>query len=171
LYDGLSSHDRHLRFFSAYHPPREFLASWAGIAERGGCCLVAVRSAPGGPGSVVADAGYLALPNGNGELAVTVARGERGGLGGVLVDALLDAAATRGVAALEAEVLLENEAMLRLVRARGAREVGRDGSYSVRMSLPSRPGVRESAARRPGRHSLDVRSASGRGASPVLRIG
>jgi hypothetical protein len=63
---------------------------------------------------LVAEAGYVRLANGNGELAITVARDRRGWLGPFLLDLLIDEAAARGVPNLEADVLTENKAMLAL---------------------------------------------------------
>jgi hypothetical protein len=168
LYEALSAHDRHLRFFSAYQPTRAFLTSWATIAERGGCCLIAERQVPGEPRRVVADAGYLALPGARGELAVTVAAGERGGLGRTMFDALLAAAAARGVSALEAEILCENEAMLRLVRSRGAVEIDRDERYSVRVALPTGGGAPgDGTGVSPGRDGLGLLWLRSNGWAPV----
>ena len=123
LYQGLSIDDRYCRFFSAYRPTDRFITQLARIAERGGYGLVAVAGpAPGpvgGAGRIVADASYVLLPDGDGEFAITVAREWRGWLGPWLLDALVEAAAARGVPNLRADILRENRPMLALVRARG----------------------------------------------------
>ena len=117
LYAGLSSDDLHLRFFSTFHPHRDFFERLVGLPSEGGCCLVAVVDDPGP--RLVAEAEYFLLPNGNGELAMTVAPDWRGWLGPYLLDALLEAAAARGVPNLEAEVLVENRRMLAVIRRHG----------------------------------------------------
>jgi hypothetical protein len=119
LFESLSGEDRFRRFFSGFHPRRDFVESWARLAERGGFGIVAVVS--GGNGErLVGEAGYTAAPDGRAELAVTVAEDWRGWLGPYLIDVLVGVAAARGVTALEAEVLLENRPMNALLRRRGA---------------------------------------------------
>ena len=110
LYDGLTEDDLHRRFFSVFHPGRAFLERWARLRERGGAGLVAIVSDPTDPAAeqLVADAGFLPVPDGNAELAMTVADGWRGWLGPYLLDALVEQAAAAGVRSLEAEVLATN---------------------------------------------------------------
>jgi hypothetical protein len=79
---------------------------------------------------LVAEAGYVRLPNGNGEFAITVARDRRGWLGSFLLDLLIGEAAARGVANLEADVLTENTAMMALARKRRYATDG-DPDFSV----------------------------------------
>ena len=131
LYEGLDPDDRYRRFFSAYHPPSAFFERLTTVAERSGVGLVAVW-VPGGGSTeeIVADAEYEMLPNGDGELAITVAASWRGWLGPWLLDALLDAARARGVPNLEADVLATNGPMLALARARGCVSLDR-GDWSV----------------------------------------
>ena len=121
LYDGLDIEDRHRRFFSAFRPGPAFLARMTAVAERGGAGLVAVVADgdPPGPG-IVGEAGYELLANGDGEMAITVAERWRGWLGPYLLDALVSAAAERGVPNLEADVLTTNRPMVALTLARGA---------------------------------------------------
>ena len=115
LYACLSDDDVHLRFFAMYHPPTAFFERLAWAAVNGlGFGLVAVTDDPDGP--IVGEASYFLLDNGNGELAVTVAPRWRGWLGPYLLDALLAAAAARGVPNLEAEILVENRRMLAVMR-------------------------------------------------------
>lgn len=119
LYDGLDAEARYRRFFCAYRPRRHFFEQMATIADRGGAGLVAVLATAEGSPRLVAEAGYVPLPNGDGELALTVAAGWRGWLGPFLVDELATAAAARGVPNLEADVLVTNGPMLAVLRARG----------------------------------------------------
>ena len=133
LYGGLSDDDRCLRFFSSARPPRPFFERLATVVDRGGYGVVATVGGPGthpsgrrasGPprpdGSrILGEAGYELLANGDGELGMTVAAGERGWLGPYLLDALVEAAAARGVPNLEADVMATNSRMLTLLRSRG----------------------------------------------------
>jgi hypothetical protein len=71
LYRALSTDDLRLRFFGVYHP-KSFLEHGANAATEGRYGLVAVVDGP--DARIVAEADYFLLPNGDGELAVTVAR-------------------------------------------------------------------------------------------------
>jgi RimJ/RimL family protein N-acetyltransferase len=124
LYRGLSEEDRYRRFFSAFHPRREFVESWARVGERGGYGLVAISSGDGRE-RLVGEAAYSPIRDGLAELAVTVADDWRGWLGLYLIDALVAVAATRGISTLEAEVLVENKPMRAVLRRRGAVTVDR----------------------------------------------
>lgn len=119
LYDRLDDDARYRRFFSGYRPKRPFFERMVTIRDRGGAGLVAAVGAAGGPEQLVAEAGYELLPNGDGELAITVDRSWRGWLGPYLLGSLCDVAASRGVPNLEADVLVTNRPMLALLRARG----------------------------------------------------
>jgi GNAT superfamily N-acetyltransferase len=119
FYEGLSNGDRYLRFFSSYRPPRDFFERLTSIVERGGYGVVATVSADGGEGRIVGEASYELLSNGNGDVSMTVAAGQRGWLGPFLLDALMEAAASRGVSNLEADVLATNRPMLSVLRSRG----------------------------------------------------
>ena len=144
LYEALSDDDRHYRFFNLYHPDRKFLEQMTRAEDEGGYRLVAVVSGP--QDSLVAEAGYAILPDGDGEFALTVAPGWRGWLGPYLLDALADAAAARGVPNLQADILLDNPRMLALVRHRGYITLERDGFSEVRVAIgaaqPARRGSR-----------------------------
>jgi hypothetical protein len=119
LYEGLSAEDSHRRFFAAIRVTDSLVRRWVERCRDGGLGLVAVVD-DGGPSSrVVADAGYVLQPNGDGEFALTVAADRRGWLGPYLLDVLVEAAAERGVRNLEADILTENRVMLSLVRRRG----------------------------------------------------
>ena len=120
FYGQLNVDDRYRRFFSGYRPPRRFVEQMARVAERGGFGTVAaVKTGPGAPEQIVAEAGYTLLPNGDGELGITVAHPWRGWLGPFLLDVLLTTAASHGVPNLEADVLAVNRSMLAIARARG----------------------------------------------------
>jgi hypothetical protein len=132
LFEGLSNEDRYRRFFGFSHPGRRFLEQMSQAEEEGGYRLVAVVSGPGD--TIVAEAGYAILPDGNGEFALTVAAGWRGWLGPYLLDALVAAAAARGVPNLQADILLENTPMLALLSSRGYVTLGRVSS-EVRVGI------------------------------------
>ncbi len=117
LFEGLCDEDRYYRFFSISHPGRRFLEQMARAEQDGGYRLVAVVS--GLQDRLVAEAGYVRLPDGNGEFALTIAAGWRGWLGPYLLDALVAAAAARGVPNLQADILLTNARMLALLKQRG----------------------------------------------------
>ena len=126
LFEGLCDEDRYRRFFGFSHPSRRFLEQMTQAEEEGGHRLVAVVSGP--PDEIVAEAGYALLPDGNGEFALTVAADWRGWLGPYLLDALVAAAAARGVPNLQADILLENTPMLALAASRGYVRIGRESS-------------------------------------------
>jgi hypothetical protein len=127
LYGRLDDESRYRRFFSLLQPDREFFERIATVDERGGAGLVAIVTGHrGGRGLTVGEAGYELLANGNGELAITVDPAWRGWLGPYLLDALVEVAASRRVADLEAEILLTNEPMLSLIRSRGFATVPRE---------------------------------------------
>lgn len=115
LYGRLSLEDRYHRFFSVYYPSADFLDRQARVHEEGGDGLVAVLD----DGRIVGEANYFLLPGGAGDFAITVAADWRGWLAPYLLDALAQRAGARGVPSLQADILLENSAMLALVRARG----------------------------------------------------
>ncbi len=128
LYETLSDEDRHLRFFSFFIPPRDFFEHLAAVADRGGFGVVAIEG-----DRIVGEANYELLPDGDGELGMVVASGSRGWLGPFLLDALVEAAARRGVPNLEADVLVANGQMLSLLRARGYATLTSDDWVSVRL--------------------------------------
>jgi len=142
LYGAMGAGDRHRRFFSAFRPHLEWCREWATVGERGGFGVIASVSPGVGRGSgglatesgaegrtdevVVAEAGYAMRSDGDGDLAITVARGWRGWLGPYLLDVLVRHAAAAGVANLQADVLLENGPMLSLLRRRDPVALGHD---------------------------------------------
>lgn len=120
LYAGLDDDSRYRRFFSLYRPDREFFERLVAIADRGGAGLVAtVTDHDGERTKIIADAGYELLPDGDGELAITVDHAWRGWLGPYLLDVLVDVAAAHDVPDIEAEVLATNGPMLAVLRSRG----------------------------------------------------
>jgi hypothetical protein len=119
LYAGLDPASNYRRFFSAFRPGRPFFERIATMGERPGAGLVATIGTGDLGDRIVAECGYEVLPNGNGELAITVDRAWRGWLGAYLLDALVDVAASRGVPNLEADILVTNGPMLALLRSRG----------------------------------------------------
>jgi hypothetical protein len=136
LYDGLSEDDRYRRFFSGFRPPRSFFERLVNVGERGGFGLVATMGAGGdlaGGARMVGEASYELLPNGDGELAIAVAADQRGWLGPYLLDALVEAAAARGVPNLEADVLATNGPMLTLLRSRGYATMGPNDWTTMRL--------------------------------------
>jgi hypothetical protein len=131
LYAGLDDDARYRRFFSVYRPDRGFFERMAAVAERGGAGIVATVAGPGVDGQpLVAEAGYELLPNGDGELAITVDRAWRGWLGPFLLDALLATARAHGVPNLEADVLMTNGPMLAMLRGRGYAAIP-NGDWSI----------------------------------------
>ncbi len=118
------------RFFSSTGPIGRSSSAWLAVGERGGAGLVAVTNDSAIGERIVVEASYELLPNGNGELAITVDRGWRGWLGPYLLDALVDAAAARDAPNLEAEVLATNGPMLALLRSRGYAAVP-NGDWTV----------------------------------------
>lgn len=122
LYDRLDDDDRYRRFFSLYRPGRAFVEKMLRAESRGGAVLVAevVAIVEGvSSGQIVAEADFELLPNGDGELAITVDASWRGWLGPYLLDALIERAAQCGLPNLEAEVLTSNGPMRALLRSRG----------------------------------------------------
>jgi hypothetical protein len=133
LYESLGPDDRYLRFFCAYRPTPDFIRRLANPEDRDGR-VVAELTGPTGR-RIVGEAGYTVLPNGNGEFAMVVASDWRGWLGPYLLDVVVDLAATRGVANLEAEVLSCNSRMLALIRHRGAVLLEHDGWNASRLMI------------------------------------
>jgi hypothetical protein len=150
LYAGLDTDDQYRRFFSGHPPPEAFVRNMTNVTERGGFGLVAVMEGPDGTRRIVGEATYELLPDGDGELGITVAEDARGWLGPYLLDALVEAAAARGVPNLEADVLVANRRMLTMLRARGYAVVDHDEQPAVvrvaigtTQRVPTWPGTHE----------------------------
>jgi ribosomal protein S18 acetylase RimI-like enzyme len=146
LFEGLSDEDRYYRFFNLSHPGRKFLEKLARAEDDGGYRLVAIVSGP--EESLVAEAGYAILPDGDGEFALTVAPAWRGWLGPYLLDALVAEAAARGVPNLQAEVLLANVRMLALLSRRGYVTLDQDEFSERRVAIDAAQPRRDRRARR-----------------------
>ena len=144
LFEQLSDEDRHYRFFNLYHPARKFLKQMTRAEDEGGYRLVVIVSGP--EDSLVAEAGYEALPDGDGEFELTIAPAWRGWLGPYLLDSIVAAAAARGVPNLQADILFDNVRMFALVANRGYTVLDRDGFAEVRIAIgaaePARRGPR-----------------------------
>jgi RimJ/RimL family protein N-acetyltransferase len=170
LYNGLSDDDRHRRFFSSFRPSRAFLDRWSRLSERGGGGLVAIVTEPATGGEqLVAEAGFAPLPDGNAELALTVAAEWRGWLGSYLLDALVEQAAAAGIRTLEAEVLVANGPMLGLLRGRGAAIAGHPDWTTLRLIVGTGPRVPDWPATHP-RPRLLVEGAGSRWAGEEAAI-
>lgn len=146
LYARLPVPDLEARFFSAHQPGEAVVEGWVSIADRGGLTLVA-EVIDGSGASIVAEAGYALLPNGDGELGITVDPDWRGWLAPWLLDALVERAAANGVANIEADVLVRNRKMIALLGHRGRVVVDHPDWRQVRLvisttgSTPSWPKV------------------------------
>jgi len=119
LYDPLSVEDRRRRFFNVFRPDLDWCRNWASVAERGGYGVIAIVH-HADHDEVAGEAGYAIRKDGDGDLAVTVAPDWRGWLGSYLVELLAQQAAANGIANLQADVLLENRAMLTILQRRGS---------------------------------------------------
>ena len=135
----LDEEDRRLRFFK--DAPEFMIAMHAGAAACDGRIAFGweedgeIRAA----GELVADPDR---PN-IGELAFSVEKGwRRRGLGGALMDALIDAGARAGFSRLELEFLPENSAMEALARGFSDCVIERDGrlAATVAINVPVNPG-------------------------------
>lgn len=136
LFASLSEEDRYRRFFSCFHPDDRFLRRLVTVGERGGAALVAeIGTAGAAPPSIVAEAEFVLLPNGNGELSMVVAAPFRGWLAPYLLDVLVEVAAGMGVPNLEADVLAQNGPMLAVLRHRRIAVIPRDDWSIVRVCI------------------------------------
>jgi hypothetical protein len=162
LYTGLSVEDAYRRFFSGFGG-RGFAPTWYARTRDEGFGLVAVVD-DGLPGArVVAEIGYVLLPNGDAEFGLTVARDWRGWLGPYLLDVLVEVAAARGIPNLEADILTENRPMQTVVRSRGVATMGSGEDFSVvRVAIAAASHDRPSWPATPGRRRLLVESQGGR---------
>ncbi len=133
LYGRLSPRDLHRRFFTARMPTRELVEQWVS-PDRKGVALVA-EVTEGADRTLVGEAGYAVLPDGDGELAITIDPEWRGWLGSWLLDALVDDAADRGVPNLHADVLLLNRPMVAMLRHRGSATVEHPDLGQVRLVI------------------------------------
>jgi L-amino acid N-acyltransferase YncA len=137
MYEQLPPEDLYRRFFSCHRPDRAFFEAQVRVHERGGFALVVELEPPdsGAAGQIVADAWYSLMADGDGELAITVAKAWRGWLGPYLLDTLLNVAGARGIRNLQAEILTGNRSMMALARGRGYVTVDDDDASTVRVAL------------------------------------
>jgi hypothetical protein len=150
LYEGLDENDRYRRFFSMYWPRPHFFERLVVAAERGGACLAAEVVDASGTRRIVAEADFEMLPNGDGELAVTVDAAWRGWMGPYLLDALVESAAAKGVPNLEADVLVSNGPMIALIGGRGYAIVPQDDWTTLRVVI----GTKSRVPSWPGQHTV-----------------
>ena len=135
LYERLSIEDLQRRFFSGAMPPRATVEAWAAVAERRGGVLLVVEETDAGSSSVVAEAGFAPLDDGDAELGITVDRRCRGWLGPWLLDALLEQAAETGIPNLQALTAVRNTQMRLMLCGRGAAGIP-DGDWTnVRLTV------------------------------------
>lgn len=135
LYQRLSDDDRFLRFFSAAVPSPAFFEKWLTIGERGGLVLVVFTVERNGRTTLVGEAGYSLLDDGDGELGITVDPLWRGWVGGWLLGVLLREAATHGVPNLQAVVQTTNRPMLGLLRHHGTAIVDQPEPSEIRLAI------------------------------------
>ncbi len=146
LYAELDATDRYRRFFSGYRPARASIDGEVRAVETGGFTAVAEhRVGDGSEGGTAVDivgtASWVPLPDGDGELAITVAKPWRGWLGPYLLDYLLEQAAARGVTNLQAEILVQNRTMLAIAHARGYVAVSHPDQCVIRLALGAAHGT------------------------------
>jgi hypothetical protein len=122
LYHQLPVDDLYHRFFSVFRPERPMLREWIERTPSLGRRLIAERET----GAIVADGGYVRMDNGDAELDLVVTRQARGWLGGYLLDRLVQAARSDGIANLRADVLVDNGSMLALIHHRRYAATGHD---------------------------------------------
>jgi hypothetical protein len=137
LFRSLSDDDRRRRFFNVFQPPLSWCAEWATLGARDGFGVIATVAEHGTAPvtvEVAGEAGYSMRPDGDGDLAVTIAKSWRGWLGPYLLDVIVRHAARSGVVNLQADVLMENRPMLALLRHRGAVDLEHDAGV-VRLSI------------------------------------
>lgn len=141
LYGSLSENDRYARFFTGHGPPKSLAEEMTHIEERGGVGLVAELAGPGTAARIVGEATVGMLENGNGELGITVDHDLRGWLGPYLLDALLEAAAARGIPNIEAHVLVMNRQMMSVLRHRGLVHVDHGDPAIAHVAISTRDKV------------------------------
>jgi RimJ/RimL family protein N-acetyltransferase len=135
----LSSESRYQRFFTGKERLTEaelrYLTNVDGERHFAICAI-----GPDGQGAGVARIIRLTDEPEVAELAITVVDAmQRRGLGRILTDRLMAAAAERGVKRLRAEILAENRAMLSIVADKVAGRVRNGASVTVDMPVPDAP--------------------------------
>ena len=132
FYEQLPTTDLQRRFFTPRPPTRTLVEEWVDPTRGGRAVLVEMVPDNGEP-ELIGEAGYSLLPDGDGELAITIAPGHRGWVGSWVLDALLDEAAAAGVPNLHADVLLLNRPMVSVLRHRRAATVDHPDLGMVRL--------------------------------------
>lgn len=118
LFAGLSADSFGLRFGSPPRSTKALLRLARTDRHPGTVCVVAERLSPSG--TVIAEARAEPLADGSAELGIAVADAyQSGGLGRLLLDAVLEQARLRGLPRVQAAVSPANTAMLRLVAPGG----------------------------------------------------
>lgn len=133
LYRRLPSEDLWSRFFTAAAPSPTFVDRWLNIADRGGLLLVALVEERSGRTTLIGEAGYSLLADGDGELGITVDPDWRGWLGPWLLAVLLREAAARGVPNLQAVVLVTNRPMMTMLQRRHPAVMEQDAYDEIRL--------------------------------------
>ena len=133
LYRGLSPESIHSRFFTGSLPPLAYFERLVDVRARGGVGFVAELD----DGTIVGEVDVEPLPDGNGELAVTVDEAWRGWLGPHLVARAGVEAARLGMPGLELQVLTSNRAMRAITRARGEAFIAPSDWHDVRVLVAS----------------------------------
>jgi len=120
LYDRLSRHTAYQRFFAVMQRlPTDWYHFFANVDYVGRLALVAERETVSGYQLIGVGRYEPADEAETAEVAFVVEDGWQGrGLGAILLDAVLSAAAARGVLRFQAYVLAENHRMLRLLSTR-----------------------------------------------------
>ncbi len=162
LYRRLSPEDLFLRFFTAAAPSPTFIERWATIADQGGLLLVAFVVDPSGCTTLVAEAGYSSLPDGDGELGITVDPLWRGWVGPWLLAVLLREASRRGVPNLQAAVQISNRPMLSALRHHGSAVMEQDAFDEIRLVIGTSGATPTWPARAERRPRILVEAAAGR---------
>jgi RimJ/RimL family protein N-acetyltransferase len=128
FYARLSPEDRRQRFFHFHQVTADEGRRMAAIEDEGGVALIAVID----DGTLVADARCARRDDTVADLAIAVSDDYRGlGLGEMLLDRLVAAAAAIGITTITAEVVGDNLPMHRLLSKRHFMITGRDGSSIV----------------------------------------
>jgi len=149
LHHGLTLDEMYHRSFSTRRPDRAFLEKVATAGERGGHGLVAtVAESRWDPQRPIGVAAYELLGNGDGELAMVVAPEWRSWLGRLLLHAIVESAAERGVPNLQSDVPSRNQPMVALMRSLGCAFMPPVEPWSVRVVV----GTRGLTATWPGPH-------------------
>lgn len=132
FYEQLDEEATYRRFFTSVLPPASFFERLTSIVDRDGVSLVVVDAATD---AIVAEADYELLPNGNGEMAMTVSHPWRGWMGPFLLAMLCQVAEARHVPNFEAEILSTNRPMRAVTRARGEALLPSSDWQSVRVAF------------------------------------